>query len=119
MLSRAIEARCLGHPTSLMIEMTSMMFSGVFDRFPSLRFSFMEGGVAWALFTMERMQEAYRSTWSPSRCTACGRISSSSSQWKKMRPLVRCSRGDHVLLYASDYPHLPPARVLKTLAAFE
>ncbi len=127
MLSRAIEARCLGHPTSLMIEMTSMMFSGVFDRFPSLRFSFMEGGVAWALFTMERMQEAYEQ-WSvqapdlkrePREHLTSGRIFFHCELEEEILPYAVQRLGDHVLLYASDYPHLPPARVLKTLAAFE
>ena len=127
MLSRAIEARCLGHPTSLMIEMTSMMFSGVFDRFPRLRFSFMEGGVAWALFTLERMQEAYEQ-WAvqapelkrePREHLTSGRIYFHCELEEEILPYAVQKLGDHVLLYASDYPHLPPARVLKALAAFE
>src|SRR5712692_5111491 len=127
MLDRAIEARCLGHPSSLMVEMTSMMFSGVFDRFPRLRFSFMEGGVAWALFTMERMQEAYEQ-WSvqapdlkrePREHLTSGRIFFHCELEEEILPYAVQRLGDHVLLYASDYPHLPPARVLKTLAACE
>jgi len=35
MFDRAIESRCVGHPTSLVIEMTSMMFGGVFGPFPN------------------------------------------------------------------------------------
>jgi predicted TIM-barrel fold metal-dependent hydrolase len=126
MLDRAIEARCLGHPSSLMVEMTSMMFSGVFDRYPRLRFSFMEGGVAWALFLAERMQEAYEQ-WSvqapelkcePKEHLTSGRIFFHCELEEEILPYAVQYLGDQVLLYASDYPHLPPARVYRTLAAF-
>jgi predicted TIM-barrel fold metal-dependent hydrolase len=127
MLDRAIEARCLGHPTSLMIEMTSMMFSGVFDRFPRLRFTFMEGGIAWALFLAERMQEAYEQ-WAvqapalkrePKEHLTSGRIYFHCEADEEILPYAAEYLGDEVLLYASDYPHLAPAKVFRTLAAFQ
>ena len=31
------------------------MFSGVFDRFPTLRLAFLESGSAWVLCALERM----------------------------------------------------------------
>jgi predicted TIM-barrel fold metal-dependent hydrolase len=34
----------LGHPFSLMIQAAAMLAHGVFDRFPSLRVAFLEGG---------------------------------------------------------------------------
>jgi predicted TIM-barrel fold metal-dependent hydrolase len=117
---RAIQARCLGHPTSLMIEMTSMMFEGVFDRFPRVRFSFMEGGVAWILFLRERMQEAY-DQWkvqapdlkqSPDKHLSSGRIFFHCELDERIIPFAASVLGEDVLLYASDFPHVSPERSL-------
>ena len=127
MFSRGIEARCLGHPTSLMIEMTSMMFQGVFDFFPRLRFAFLEGGIAWALFLLERMQEAYEQ-WSvqapelkrqPKEHLTSGRIFFHTDLEEDILPFAVQQLGDHVLLYASDYPHLARGKVLGVLKRFQ
>jgi predicted TIM-barrel fold metal-dependent hydrolase len=118
---RAIEARCLGHPTSLMIEMTSMMFNGVFDRFPNVRFSFMEGGVGWVLFLRDRMHEAYEQ-WAvqapalkkdPDEHLCSGRIYFHCELDERILPCAVSILGDHVLLYASDFPHIAPERVIE------
>jgi uncharacterized protein len=127
MLDRAIEQRCLGHPTSLMIEMVSMMFGGVFDRFPQTRFSFMEGGIAWALFTLERMQEAYEQ-WAvqapelkraPKEHLTSGRIYFHCEADEEILPYAVQVLGDHTLLYASDYPHIAPAKIQHHLVEFQ
>ena len=39
----------LGHPFGQMISFGGMIFNGVFDKFPNVKFGFMEGGVAWLL----------------------------------------------------------------------
>lgn len=123
---RAIEARCLGHPTSLMIEMTSMMFGGVFDRFPAARFSFMEGGVAWALFLRERMQEAY-DQWgvqapdlkrSPDEHLSSGRIFFHCELDERIIPYAASVLGENALMYASDFPHISPERSLNEKREF-
>jgi uncharacterized protein len=44
----------LGHPIGLMINLASLVFSGVFERFPNIRFAFLEAGVAWLLVCLER-----------------------------------------------------------------
>jgi predicted TIM-barrel fold metal-dependent hydrolase len=121
MFDRAIEARCLGHPTSLMTEMTSMMFHGVFDRFPGVRFAFMEGGVAWALFLRERMQEAYEQ-WavqapelkkSPDEHLTSGRIFFHAELDERIIPYAASVFGPGALLYASDFPHVSPEKSLR------
>lgn len=121
MFDRAIEARCLGHPTSLMTEMTSMMFHGVFDRFPRVRFAFMEGGVAWALFLRERMQEAYEQ-WavqapelkkSPDEHLTSGRIYFHAELDERIIPYAASVFGPDTLLYASDFPHVSPEKSLR------
>lgn len=115
-----IESRCIGHPSSLIIEMTSMMFGGVFDRFPTLRFSFMEGGIAWALFLRERMHEAYEQ-WAvqapalkrdPDEHLSSGRIFFHCEADERIIPYAVSTLGDDVLLYASDFPHIAPEKIL-------
>src|SRR5437867_3863198 len=54
-LHRLIEIRTLTHGFSQMLEMTSLMFEGVFDAFPDLRFAFCEAGVGWVPYLMERL----------------------------------------------------------------
>ena len=41
------------------IRWCNMMFSGVFDRFPTLRMAFLESGSAWVLCALERMQREH------------------------------------------------------------
>jgi uncharacterized protein len=116
-----IESRCVGHPSSLILEMTSMMFGGVFDRFPGVRFSFMEGGVAWALFLRERMHEAYEQ-WAvqapelkrhPDEHLASGRIFFHCEADERIIPYAVSALGDQCLLYASDFPHLAPEKIVR------
>jgi predicted TIM-barrel fold metal-dependent hydrolase len=52
-------AHALGHPMGMMINLTSMVFNGVFDRFPRLRVGYLEGGVAWLLPLLERFDRSY------------------------------------------------------------
>ncbi len=121
MFDRAIDSRCVGHPTSLVIEMTSMMFGGVFDRFPDLRFSFMEGGIAWLLFLRERMHEAYEQ-WAvqapelkrdPDEHLASGRIFFHCEADERIIPYAVSMLGEDVLLYASDFPHIAPEKIVE------
>jgi hypothetical protein len=49
----------LGHPFSIMLAFASLIFNGVFDRFPKLRVGFMEAGVAWLLLCLERFDRSY------------------------------------------------------------
>ena len=52
-------AHALGHPFSLMIQAVAMLAHGVFDRFPSLRVAFLEGGATWVPFVMDRLDRSY------------------------------------------------------------
>jgi len=120
MFDRAIESRCVGHPTSLVIELTSMMFGGVFDRFPTLRCSFMEGGIAWLLFLRERMHEAYEQ-WAvqapalrrdPDEHLTGGRLFFHCEADERIIPYAVQVLGEDALLYASDFPHISPEKIV-------
>lgn len=127
MMDRAIMARCLGHPTSQMIQMTHMMFSGVFDRFPEVRFSFMESGIAWILFNLERMEEAYEQwafevpelTRRPAEHVTGGQIFFHCELDEQLLPVAVERLGETQLLYASDYPHIAPAKVIEHFRDFQ
>ena len=49
----------IGHPLGQMISLASLVFNGVLERFPKIRFGFLEGGVAWLLFCLERFDRSY------------------------------------------------------------
>ena len=49
----------IGHPLGIMLGLASMLFNGVFDKFPSLKVAFLEGGVGWFLMAMERFAGSY------------------------------------------------------------
>ncbi|HEV2123074.1 MAG TPA: amidohydrolase family protein, partial [Chloroflexota bacterium] len=52
---KLIEVRTLTHPFSQMIQLTSMIFEGVFDNFPNLRVAYCEAGTGWVPWIAERM----------------------------------------------------------------
>ena len=52
-------AHALAHPFGLLLSLTSLVFNGVFDRFPGLRMAFLEGGAAWFLVVWERFDRSY------------------------------------------------------------
>jgi uncharacterized protein len=49
----------LGHPYGQMNCLASLVFNGMFDRFPNVRWGFLEGGVAWLLLALERFDRSY------------------------------------------------------------
>ena len=54
-----IKVHTLEHPIPLFIQMTDMMFSGVFEEFPGLRVGFLEAGSSWVPWIMDRMDYEY------------------------------------------------------------
>jgi predicted TIM-barrel fold metal-dependent hydrolase len=51
----------IAHPLGQMISLASLVFNGVLERFPQVKFGFLEGGVAWFLFCLERFDSSYES----------------------------------------------------------
>jgi predicted TIM-barrel fold metal-dependent hydrolase len=49
----------IGHPLGQMIALASIIFNGILEKFPRIRFGFLEGGVAWLLFCLERFDRSY------------------------------------------------------------
>ncbi len=59
MFDQFIEVHTLSHAFAQMMHCTSLMFRGVFDRFPKLRVAFMEAGCSWAPYWFGRMSEEW------------------------------------------------------------
>jgi predicted TIM-barrel fold metal-dependent hydrolase len=49
----------LGHPFTLMTAFAAVVFNGLLDKFPNVRWGFLEGGVAWVMTVLERFQGSY------------------------------------------------------------
>jgi predicted TIM-barrel fold metal-dependent hydrolase len=52
-------AHAIGHPMAMIIALGGFVFNGVFDKFPKLRIGFLESGVAWLLFCIERFNTSH------------------------------------------------------------
>src|SRR5581483_4454935 len=50
----------LGHPFGIAIVFASLVINGIFDKFPNVRFGFLEGGVGWFLLALERLEGSYK-----------------------------------------------------------
>jgi predicted TIM-barrel fold metal-dependent hydrolase len=51
----------LGHPFGQMVNFGGILFNGVFDRYPNVRFGFMEAGCGWFMGCVERFERAWNS----------------------------------------------------------
>jgi uncharacterized protein len=49
----------LGHPFGITIQCVDLIIHGVLDRYPKVRFGFMEGGLAWFLLATERLPGSF------------------------------------------------------------
>jgi predicted TIM-barrel fold metal-dependent hydrolase len=116
--TRFAQTQSLEHPIAQMIQLTSMVFEGVFERFPTLRVAFLEAGAGWVPYMMDRLDRSY-DAWSgaeykefgewvkkrPSEYIASGNVYFSSEGSEESMAYAIQRIGDQVMLYASDYPH--------------
>jgi predicted TIM-barrel fold metal-dependent hydrolase len=111
-----IKVHTLSHPMAIFIELTDMMFSGVFDAFPKLRVAYLEAGCGWVPFMRDRMDYEYRSihgnevkprlSRKPSDYFAeTGNIWVSTELDESAMKYAIDAIGSTRLLYASDYGH--------------
>jgi predicted TIM-barrel fold metal-dependent hydrolase len=112
-LSSFAEAHCLEHPLAQMVQLTSMMFQGVFDQFPRLRVAFLEAGVGWVPFMMDRLDEdcekfgrlAPNLKRRPSEHFRSGNLFFTAEVEERTLPYVLDLVRPDVILWASDFPH--------------
>ena len=92
---------------------TQIITGGVLERFESLRIAFLEAGVGWVPYWIERLDEHYELlhpeltdiTKKPSEYVRSGRCYFSFEPGERLLTLAIGELGDRVFLYSSDYPH--------------
>lgn len=126
-LHRLIEVRTLTHGFSQMVQMTSMVFGGVFDAFPRLRVAFCEAGSGWAPYLVERLDLEFENRGAqapevrtrPSEHLQSGRLFIHAELTERGLATAVREFGGGVFFAASDFPHEPKHEFLKSRAAFE
>lgn len=109
----------LGHPFGQMVALASLVFHGVFDEFPTLRFAFLEAGSAWVSLWADRMDRSYTyhvdldavgkpivlKEKKPSDYFKTGRIFVGCEGSEESLPAQIKRVGNELFLFASDFPH--------------
>ena len=109
-----IEVHTLSHAFAQMMQMTSMIFRGVMERFPKLRIAFMEAGCSWVPYWMGRMDEEWEKRAmaeaplckkKPSDYVRSGRVYLHAEDYEPLIGATAQILSPQVLYYASDWPH--------------
>jgi predicted TIM-barrel fold metal-dependent hydrolase len=103
----------VSHPFEQMVSIISVIANGVLDRFPRLRTAFLEAGVGWVPYWMDRFDEKWhrraaerpRSELLPSEYVKANRCYFTCEGEESALPLFLERFGDRCVMYASDYPH--------------
>jgi uncharacterized protein len=116
-LNRFMAAHALGFPFYAMIQLTNVVLNGLPERFPDVRFIYMEAGQAWVPFLIARLDNEYRLR--SSEAPLLKRLPSDyiRDMFFTTQPFERLDNPAHIqaifelmdgenqLLYSSDYPH--------------
>jgi uncharacterized protein len=107
--------RSAAHPWCGMRNMASIIGAGILDRYPNLRLGVLEAGHGWLPSWARRLDEHAHSVsgaipalkHTPTEYVTGGRFFQSieMSEGEPITKAVIDILGDHVLMYASDYPH--------------
>lgn len=103
----------LSFPVEAMIALMHQVGEGVFDRYPSLKVGYMEGGCGWLPFWTGRLDEHFeklRPQWPhcgrrPSEIIRSGQVALTCEPEEADIPYVLETLGSGIVMYASDYPH--------------
>jgi predicted TIM-barrel fold metal-dependent hydrolase len=123
---RLIEVRTLSHGFGQMIQMTSMIYGGVFDKFPKLKIAYAEAGCGWVPYLLERMDMEYehRSTQAPdckilpSEHLRSGRIFIHCELEDRAISQIAELLRDDILFCATDFPHEPRSEFRENIEKF-
>lgn len=124
-LRRWREVRAVKHIIPQLIQVTSMISGGVFDRFPDLRVAYLEAGSGWVLCLLDLLDEQFERKGAddlrrkPSEYLQGDNVYFSFEIEERVLPWVIEAVGAHKLVWPSDYPHeRPRAQFFDDLPAF-
>jgi len=117
LMNRFISVHALGFPWFNMVHCTNWVVNALPERFPNLKVIWIEGGLAWVVFLMERLDNEY-----VKRSSECPGLERKPSEYMRdfyytTQPLelagnrkfleLACEmiNAETQLLFASDYPH--------------
>jgi predicted TIM-barrel fold metal-dependent hydrolase len=109
-----IHMHTIGRPVETFIQFTGLIYGGVAERFPNLRIAFLECGVGWVPYWMERMDEEWEKRGKveaplckrkPSEYIKHGNWFIAMEPEEETLPYVIERIGDDKIVFASDYPH--------------
>jgi predicted TIM-barrel fold metal-dependent hydrolase len=98
----------------IMAGLTSVLCSGLLDRYKHLKFAFLEGGISWIPAHVERMDDHFENprygardliSHPPSDYLKAGRIFFGCEGNEPFLGRVVEELGEALLMYSSDYPH--------------
>lgn len=104
---------CLSFPVDQMVAFTALAMGGVFDRLPDLRVVFLESGIGWVPYYVDRMNEHHEKrgdmvpqmTSDPRDIVARGQCFFSFECEDTMLESYVDHLGADSLVFSSDYPH--------------
>ncbi|MDH3444027.1 MAG: amidohydrolase [Deltaproteobacteria bacterium] len=109
-----IHMHTIGRPVETFIQFTGLIYGGVTEHFPNLRIAFLECGVGWIPYWMERMDEEWEKRGKfeaplckrkPSEYVKHGNLFFAMEPEEETLPYVIERIGDDRIVFASDYPH--------------
>jgi predicted TIM-barrel fold metal-dependent hydrolase len=103
----------MAHPFEQMRAIASLMGGGVFDRHPRLRIAFIESGIGWVAWWLDRLAEHQKNLpqhvplmkRTPREYLTSGQVFISCLPEEETVEAVVGQMGDHFVVFASDYPH--------------
>lgn len=100
----------LHHPLALVTACVSMTYNGVFDRYPNLRVAFLEGGCAWVVLLLDRVERNREQfpvfhSWPVHDYLSGGKILVGCEGNDPSLPYLVQRIGAEPFAYSSDYPH--------------
>jgi hypothetical protein len=103
----------VGHPFEQMIAMASLVCGGILEKYPKLKFGFLESGCGWVPYWMWRLDEEYRGRSlevpllkdKPSEYIRRGQCYFGCTPDEFLVPTVAETVGADTLMFSSDYPH--------------
>ena len=103
----------IGHPFEQMIAMTALVCGGILEKYPRLKFGFLESGCGWLPYLSWRLDEEYRGRSlevplrkdKPSEYIKRGQCFISCSPDESLIPTVAETVSADMIVFSSDYPH--------------